>query len=88
VSPETVIGLEALVPENPPGLEVTVYPVIGEPPLFKGAVNDTVACAFPLVAVPIVGMPGTVVKGIGITEFEADPGELLPFVFSAITVNV
>jgi ABC-type uncharacterized transport system permease subunit len=43
VSPVTVIGLAEPAPVKPPGLEVTVYPVIAEPPLLTGAVNVTVA---------------------------------------------
>ena len=39
VSPVTVIGLADPVPVKPPGLEVTVYPVIAEPPLLTCAVN-------------------------------------------------
>jgi hypothetical protein len=34
--------------------------VIAEPPVLAGAVNDTVACPLPAVAVPIVGAPGGV----------------------------
>ena len=37
---------------------VIVYPVIGEPPLLAGAVQDTTACAFPAVALTPVGAPG------------------------------
>jgi hypothetical protein len=64
--PVTVTGDDAPVPVNPPGLEVTVYPVIGNPPSKVGAVKVT--SARPLlkarpdgtfVAVPIVGAPGT-----------------------------
>jgi hypothetical protein len=43
VRPVTVIGLAEPVPVKPPGLEITVYPVIGEPPSLTGAVNVTVA---------------------------------------------
>ena len=43
VSPVTVIGLAAPEAVKPPGPEVTVYPVIAEPPLLPGAVNVTVA---------------------------------------------
>jgi hypothetical protein len=43
VRPANVIGLEEPVPVKPPGFEVTVYPVIVEPPLLAGAVNATVA---------------------------------------------
>ena len=53
-------GLVVPVPVKLPGLEVTVYPVIAEPPLLTGTVNDTVAWTLPDVAVPIVGAPGTV----------------------------
>ena len=45
----------------PPGEEVTVYPVIGDPPSLTGAVKLTVACAFPPVALTPVGAPGTLV---------------------------
>ena len=68
-----------------PGFEVTVYPVIAEPPLLAGAVNVTVTCAFPSVAVPIVGAPGVVE---GITEFEAALAGLLPVAFVATTTKV
>ena len=71
-----------------PGFEVTVYPVIGDPPLLAGAVNVIVACAFPFVAVPIVGAPGTVEGAVGVTEFEAELGKLLPLAFVATTVKV
>ena len=43
VRPVTVIGLEEPVPIKPPGFEVTVYPVIAEPPSLADAVNVTVA---------------------------------------------
>jgi hypothetical protein len=85
VRPDTVIGLPEPVPVKPPELEVTVYPVIAEPPLLAGAVNVTVASAFPGVAVPIVGAPGIV---DGVTEFEAELAKLLPLAFVAITVKV
>ena len=55
----TVIGLVEPVPVKLPGLDVTVYPVIAAPPFDVGAVKGTVADAFPPVAVPIVGAPGT-----------------------------
>jgi hypothetical protein len=61
VKPETVIGEDAPVPVKPPGLEVTVYPVIvAGYPAFAGAVKVTDAEAKPPVAVPIVGALGTV----------------------------
>jgi hypothetical protein len=64
VSPVTVTGEEAAVPVTFPGFDVAVNVVIADPPLSEGAVNATVACPFPPVAVPIVGAPGTVL-GIG-----------------------
>jgi len=33
VNPDTVIGDEAPVPVNPPVFDVTVYPVIADPPV-------------------------------------------------------
>jgi hypothetical protein len=84
VSPATVHGDDAHVPVCP--LEdVAVYDVIVEPPLLAGAVNATVACALPAIAVPIVGAPGTV---IGVTLFDAADGAPVPTPFVAVTVNV
>jgi hypothetical protein len=74
------------VPVIPPGHEVAVYPVIAEPPSLAGAVYVTVACAFPPVAVPIVGAPGTV--GDGVTELEAELAVLVPIAFVAVTIKV
>jgi hypothetical protein len=48
---------------KPPGLEVTVYPVIDEPPLLADVVNVIVARAVPAIAIPIVGAPGIVEGG-------------------------
>ncbi|HUX97624.1 MAG TPA: hypothetical protein VMV47_17960 [Bacteroidales bacterium] len=59
VRPLTVTGLSLPAPGKPPGFEVTVYPVIAEPSILAGAVNVSVACALPAVAVPIVGAPDT-----------------------------
>jgi hypothetical protein len=85
VSPVTVIGLAEPLIVILPGFEVTMYPVIGDPPVIDGGVNVTIACAFPFAAVPIVGAPGTVA---GVTEFEAELAELVPLAFFATTVNV
>jgi len=41
-----------------PGLDTIVYPVIGDPPLFNGVDQDTVAEIMPAVAVPIMGAEG------------------------------
>jgi hypothetical protein len=49
------------VPVIPPGDDVTVYPVIAEPPLSAGAEKVTLTDVDDVtVAVPIVGAPGTV----------------------------
>ena len=85
MSPVTVIGLDEPVPVFPPGFEVTVYPVIAEPPSLTGAVNVTVAWAFPAVADTPVGAPGTVP---GVTEFEAALAGPVPLAFVAVTVKV
>ena len=60
VKPVTVIGLEPPLTVIPPGLEITVYTVIPNPPSELGAVNVTEACVLPAVAVPMVGAPGGV----------------------------
>jgi hypothetical protein len=88
VSPVTVIGLAVPVPVILPGLEVTVYPVMAEPPLLAGGVNVTVAWAFPFVAVPIVGGPGTVADVVGVTEFDAALAGPVPIALVAVTVKV
>lgn len=68
VRPVIVMGEEEPVAVIPPGEEVTLYPVIGDPPSLAGAVKVTEAEALAAVAVPIVGAPGTV----------AGTGQLLP----------
>jgi hypothetical protein len=60
VRPLTVMGEAEPVPVTPPGLDVTVYPVIGRFPSLAGAVKVTEAEAKLAVAVPMVGAPGTV----------------------------
>jgi hypothetical protein len=85
VSPVTVIGLPAPEAVSPPGDDVTVYEVIGAPPLSPGAMKLTVACPFPGVAVVIVGAPGIV---RGVTAFDASDGDPVPAAFVAVTVNV
>src|SRR5664280_1735427 len=61
VRPATVaVRAPPVVAVAPPGVAVTVYPVIGEPPLLAGAVHDTTAWALPAVAVTPVGAPATV----------------------------
>ena len=69
----------------PPGADVTVYDVIGEPPFEAGGVKVTVACALPAVAMPIVGGPGT---AAGVTLFEGPEAGPVPNAFVAVTVKV
>ena len=56
------MGLDAPVFAIPPGLEVTVYEVMGLPPLEAGAAKLTVASVFPAVAATPVGASGTVTR--------------------------
>ena len=74
-----------VVHESAPGDEVTVYPVIGDPPFDTGAFQVTVASAFPGVALTLVGAPG-IVRGVMDVD-STDAGEL-PAAFTAITVKV
>ena len=69
----------------PPGLAVTVYAVIVDPPVDAGALQVTVACVLPAVAVRLVGAPGTV---IGVTALEATEAALVPTLLVAVTVKV
>ena len=80
-SPVTVMGEADPLALTPAGDDVTVYDVIGEPPLEAGGVNVTVACLLPAVAVPIVGAPGTA-PGVAFTAAEAGP---VPIAFVAVT---
>jgi hypothetical protein len=60
--------------------------VIVLPPVLAGAVNATLTAPLAyLVAVPIVGAPGTV---YGVAELLAELAELVPIEFVAVTVNV
>ena len=72
--------------DRPPGLAVTVYPVIVEPPSDVGAVHDTTLCAFaPLDAETLVGTPDNV---YGVAALDALDALLVPAAFVAVTVNV
>src|SRR5665648_799197 len=74
-----------MVAVAPPGDAVTVYPVIDEPPLLAGAVQLTIAEAFPGVANTAVGAPGTV---LGVTTALATDAGEVPTLLVAVTVNV
>jgi len=85
VSPLTVHGLDAAVQVRPPGDEVTVYPVMAEPPSLTGTVHDTTAEALPAVADAAVGAPGTVA---GVTAYEGADAGPVPEMLVAVTVKV
>ena len=70
--------------DPPAGDEVTVYPVIGEPPSEEGATHDTTADPLPATAVTNVGADGTVA---GITAL-LTPAAEEPARFCAVTLNV
>ena len=55
------------------------------PPFDAGAVKVSVAWAFPAVAVPIVGAPGT---PAGVTLFDGADAGPVPAAFVAVTVKV
>jgi len=76
---------DATLPVKPPGDEVAVKLVIGEPPSNTGAVYVTVAFPFPAVAITEVGAPGTV---DGVTEAELADVTPVPITFVAVTTNV
>ena len=87
VSPVT---LAASVPLDqlavcPPGLAVTMYPVINDPPVDAGALHVTVACVFPAVADTLVGAPGVVA---GVTAFDPLDVAPTPTVLIVVTTNV
>ena len=69
----------------PPGLDVTVYPVIKLPPVLAGATKATLAVVLPAVATTLVGAPGTVA---GVTAADAAEATELPTPLVATTVNV
>ena len=85
MSPFTVMGLDVPVAVLPPGFAVTLYEIMGLPPSEVGGVKVTVAWAFPAVAVPIVGAPGTVA---GVTLFEGLDEGPVPTPLVAVTVKV
>jgi hypothetical protein len=85
VRPLTTQGLVVHDAVAPPGDAVTVYPVIVPPPLFVGAVHETLAELLCAAAETPVGAPGTVA---GVTELDGDDTALLPTELVAPTVKV
>lgn len=86
--PGTTIGEAPPDALMPLGLEVTVKLRIAAPPSLAGAVNETVACALPAVAIAAVGAPGTVTPGDGVVLAVGDDAGPTPTPFVAVTVNV
>ena len=86
VNPVTVIGDDVPVAVRAPGEEVTVYPVIADPPVFVGAVKLTVALPLLPVAEILVGVPGTVAAGV--TADDAVEAVPVPTELIAVTVKV
>jgi len=85
VRPVTVQLVVDVVQVRPPGDEVTVYPVIAEPPLLDGADHETVTCEVPNTPDTPVGASGTVAGTTTLDALEAEP---VPAVFVAVTENV
>src|SRR5665213_1333138 len=84
---ETVQEVVAAVVQVWPPLEVTVYPVMADPPLEAGAVQDTASAPVVDVAVAVaaVGAPGAVAGTAAADGAEALP---VPAAFVAVTVKV
>jgi hypothetical protein len=70
---------------NPPGDDVTVYPVIAAPPLSVGAVQDTSAWRLPAVAKTVVGAVAT---REGVTARDPVAAADVPMILVAVTVKV
>ena len=96
MSPAVTVHVVAVGPGAvqvaPPGLAVTVYPVMAAPPLLVGTVQVTVACGVAPLATPPtfpaatpVGAPGTVAGTAGAEAADTAP---VPAALVAVTVNV
>ena len=85
VRPVTAQLVVAVVHENEPGDDVTVYPVIAEPPVLDGADHETVTEESPNTPDTPLGAPGTVA---GTTDADAEEAEPVPALFVAVTENV
>ena len=77
----------AEVQVRPPGLAVTVYPVMAAPPVEAGAVQEAAADVAVAVATRVtpVGAPGTVATR---TAADGVDDGLAPRALAAVTVNV
>jgi hypothetical protein len=94
LSKSVTVHVSAPVVEHvAPSGAVTLYPVIGEPPVNAGADQTTVAEASPAVATTLRGAEGTVagvaVTGAaGVAALDGVDGLEIPASFVAVTVNV
>jgi len=80
---EVVVVLQVI----PPGVEVTVYPVIALPPLDPGALQLTTDDALATVPETFVGAPGAVGAATE-TSLVAIDGDDAPLAFVATTTNL
>lgn len=71
----------------PPGVAVTMYPLIADPPSSTGAVQETVASSLAAEAAGASGGSGTV-SNRGVTGDDAADGALVPTTLVAVTRNV
>jgi hypothetical protein len=87
VSPVTVqVVVLVAAHVRPPGVAVTVYPVMAFPPLLAGATQETTEMAFAFeVAVTPVGAPGRLA---GVATAEAVEAAEVPAAFVAVTLKV
>jgi hypothetical protein len=88
VRPDTVhVVAPVVVQVALPGEEVTVYPVMGVPPVLAGAVQETTSWFVAVPAAPVtpVGTPGTVA---GVRLALGPEAEPVPLVLVAVTENV
>jgi hypothetical protein len=72
---------------NDPGVDVTVYVVIADPPILAGGDHDTLADAASGEATTFIGAPGTA-PAVGVTPVDAVDAALVPTEFVAVAVNV
>jgi hypothetical protein len=85
VRPATTQLVVEVVQVKDPGEEITVYPVMGRPPVDEGADHETVTWESPNTPATSVGASATVA---GTTEPDALEAAPEPALFVAVTVNV
>ena len=82
VSPPTVVEVAVVVAVTPPGDDMTVYSVIAAP-VEARAMQETIACALPPIALTPVGTAGVPTM----MALEAVDDALVPKELVAVTVN-